>query len=297
LLKTFIEIIECGSFTAAAKRVCRSQAAVSMQIKRLEECIGYDLFERTGRGTRPTSSGEMLYDHARRILRDYEEAALAFGAASIEGNISIGLPDDIARTYLPWILSCCLRRFPGLRITAVCESSRQLVAQVGEGQLDLAVVLEGEGVAGGVLLRRERPVWVSKVGANVDTLNPVPLAIFHTGDVFRKRAVERLEAVGRRSRVVLTSVNFAGIRAAIEAGVAVAVVFRENVEAGWRILAEADGYPPLPDLGMLLLRNRTQTSVVVDYVGDELLRVFSRQQVMSELEEPDNPRTRNNAEH
>lgn len=275
LLKTFVEIIECGSFTAAASRVCRSQAAVSMQMRRLEETLGRALFERAGRGTRPTPFGEMLYDHARRILRDYEEAALAFGATEIEGNLSLGMPDDVANTFLPRILDCCLRRFPGLRITVVCDSSRQLAAQVAEGSLDLAVVLEGEGTLGGELLRRERPVWVSHADAPVNTNNPVPLAIFHTGDVFRKSAIERLESVGRRGRVVLSSPNFAGISAAVEAGIAVAVVFRQNVAREWKILSQDERYPVLPEIGVLLLRNHTQRSALPDYVAEEVVRRFA----------------------
>ena len=77
-LNTFITVVECGSFTRAAERIHRTQSAVSMQIQRLESAVGKQLFERLGRSIRLTGEGEILFDHARRILGVYREAMTAF---------------------------------------------------------------------------------------------------------------------------------------------------------------------------------------------------------------------------
>lgn len=273
LLRAFVEIVENGSFTLAARRVHRTQAAVSMQIKRLESALCCRLFERSGRGVRLTAEGEAFYDHARRILRSYSEALAAFSDRQITGEIAIGLPDDLALSHLPTIIQRCCARFPAVRISVVSEPSRRLLGYLAEGSIDIALVTEGEGAAAGVLLRRSRPIWVCGARSHVYDRNPVPLAIFHTGDIFRRSAIERLEALGRTAQVCISSASFAGVRAAVQAGVSVAVVFPENVESGWRILGSEDGYPDLPELGVLLVQ-LDRTSVLTQEVSAEIVRYF-----------------------
>src|SRR5215813_13890878 len=114
LLRTFVVIVENGSFTSAAKRIHRTQSAVSMQVRRLEEMIGCALFERVGRVVKLTNEGEVFFDHARRILRAYREALSAFGGEHLEGEVTIGVPDDFAGTFLPAILQRFGRLYPGV---------------------------------------------------------------------------------------------------------------------------------------------------------------------------------------
>ncbi len=266
LLQTFVETVESGSFTAAARRVHRTQAAISMQIKRLEETVGCLLFDRSARRVKLTAQGELFYDHARRILRAYRDAMTAFEGREIEGEIAIGLPDDFAATYLPAILRRCLESFPHLRVHAVCEPSKRLLAQIADRTLDIAIVTEGEGQSTGIVLNREAPVWACSKKTNVHALSPVPVAIFHSGDVFRRHAIERLERLGRRGRITVTSPNFVGVRAAILSEMAVAVLFRRNVDPDWRILSEQDGFPLLPELSTLLVKGDRQDAFFIDHV-------------------------------
>src|SRR5262249_1121731 len=126
LLQTFLSIVENGSFSSAAKRVHRTQSAVSMQIRRLETIFGCTLFERLGRSIRLTNEGEVFFDHARRILRAYREASSAFEGAVLEGEVAIGLPDDYAVSYLPNILSRFGRLYPGVHMNLICEPSKRL---------------------------------------------------------------------------------------------------------------------------------------------------------------------------
>lgn len=274
LLLTFLETVECGSFTSAARRVHRTQAAISMQIKRLEEALGCQLFDRTSRKVALTPEGELFYDHARRILRAYDDALSAFGDRQIEGDIAIGMPDDLAHSHMPAIIRRCLMAFPHLRLHMVCEPSKRLLTQIADGSLDIAVVTEGEGQSTGLVLGREAPVWVCSRRTGVHELSPVPIAIFHSGDVFRRHSIERLEGLGRRGRIVLTSPNFAGVRAAVLSEMAVAVLFNRNVDSDWRILGENDGFPPLPELATLLVRGHRQQVPFVDQVIDYMAEVW-----------------------
>ncbi len=271
LLHTFAEIVEHGSFTLAAARIHRTQSAVSMQIRRLEEQLGCRLFERTGRKVKLTGQGEVFYDHARRILRAYRDALSVINGRTLEGDVTVGLPDDLATSFLPRVLARFTEVYPWIRLNLVCEPSKRLIGQIAEGLIDVALITEGEGAASGIVVRREPLVWASSGRHDVHERDPIPLAIFHTGDVFRRFAVEQLEASGRRARIAVSSPSFAGIGAAIDAGIAVAVVFHSSVRPGWRILGAQDGFPSLPDLGIVLQRSSHEQPEVVDRLIDHIV--------------------------
>src|SRR5438309_7895838 len=99
-LKTFIAIVETGSFTRAADVVHKTQSAVSMQMKRLEERLGRDIFARDGRASKLTEDGERLLDFARRIVKLNIETLAAFAKDELSGRVRLGVPDDYADRYL-----------------------------------------------------------------------------------------------------------------------------------------------------------------------------------------------------
>lgn len=277
LLQTFIAVVETGSFTGAANRVHRTQAAVSMQIRRLEETVGSTLIDRSVRRARLTAKGELFYDHARRIIHSYEDAMNAFNGQESAGEITIGTTDDIAASYLPEVISRCLTEHPSLHIKVFCEPSRRLHTLLAEGHLDLAIVTEGEGPASGTLLSREAPVWACSQLSDVYKRENVPVAIFHTGDVFRRRAIERLESTGKRARIVVSSPSFSGVRAALLSHQVVAVLFLRNVSPVWRVLTRKDGFPPLPKIGTQLVRGTTRDKrhQIVNDVADLIKTVWA----------------------
>jgi DNA-binding transcriptional LysR family regulator len=273
LLRTFVVIVENGSFTSAARRIHRTQSAVSMQVRRLEEIVGCALFERLGRAIKLTNEGEVFFDHARRILRAYREALSAFAGENLEGEVSIGLPDDFASSFLPAILQRFGRLYPGVHLNLVCEPSKRLVSEIKNGSIDVALVTEGEAAVTGMVVHREKLIWAASAQHEIYDHDPVPLAIFHTGDVFRRYAIEQLQALGRRARIQVTSPSYAGIRAAVDAGIAVAVLFRSNMRPHWRILGIQEGYPELPELGIVLERGR-EKSEIVDRLVEHIVASF-----------------------
>src|SRR5579862_5633339 len=120
-LRTFIAIVETGSFTRAAEVVHKTQSAVSMQMKRLEERVGRPIFERDGRSSKLTDHGERLLDYARRIVRLNLEALATFAEAELAGRVRLGVPDDYADRYLPEILARFSASNPRVEVTVVCE--------------------------------------------------------------------------------------------------------------------------------------------------------------------------------
>ena len=125
-LRTFIAIAETGSFTKAAEVVNKTQSAVSMQMKRLEERIERPIFARDGRASKLTEDGQRLLDYARRIVKLNIETLAAFSDAELSGRVRLGVPDDYADRYLPEIMARFSRAYPGVELTVVCEPSVDL---------------------------------------------------------------------------------------------------------------------------------------------------------------------------
>ena len=118
-LRTFIAIVETGSFTKAAEVVHKTQSAVSMQMKRLEERLGKPIFARDGRASKLTEDGDRLLDYARRIIKLNVEALAAFDDKELSGRVRLGLPDDYADRYLPEIMARFSRAYPGVELTVL----------------------------------------------------------------------------------------------------------------------------------------------------------------------------------
>src|SRR6478672_9869782 len=129
-LKTFVAIADTGSFTRAADVVHKTQSAVSMQMKRLEDRLSRPVFERDGRHCRLTEDGERLLDYARRIVRLNLECLASFGDVDLTGRIRLGVPDDYADRYLPEILARFSRSYPAIELTVLCDETVNLLERI-----------------------------------------------------------------------------------------------------------------------------------------------------------------------
>lgn len=276
LLQTFLAIAETGRFTEAAKRVHRTQSAVSMQIKRLEEMIGRPLFLRAGRSVQLTADGELLLGHARRILRAHSEALAAFSSSELRGTVTIGAPDEYAVVFLPGILKSFSETHPQVHVNVVCDTSVNLLKRLAENEIDLTLVTHGYKDEGGTIVKRGPVVWASSAGHCVHEQTPVPLALFHPGCRIRQAAIEALARKGRDYRIAYTSVSLSGIQVALQAGLAVGAMPRGNVTKGLRVLDERDGFAKLPDYEIALHRAPDATSEIHDRLEEHILENFRR---------------------
>lgn len=161
-LQTFIAIVDSGSFTKAADRVYKTQSAVSMQMRRLEERIGKQLFIKDGRGNRLTVEGEKLLNYARRIIRLNNEAIAAFDDNRLEGTLRIGTPDDYADRYMPEIIGRFAKTHPNVELYIVCEPSVDLAERMHKGELDIALVTHNPRERMSDVVRTEPLCWVAR---------------------------------------------------------------------------------------------------------------------------------------
>src|SRR6266545_799964 len=222
-LRTFIAIAETGSFTRAADVVHKTQSAVSMQMKRLEERLGRPIFARDGRASKLTEDGERLLDYARRIVKLNVEALAAFSDAELTGRVRLGVPDDYADRYLPEIMARFSRAYPGVELTISCQPTIELVELIDDNELDLAIVTNCEGKRPAEIFRRERLLWVSSNRHSIHLEERLPLALGRPSCAWRQSAIEELERVGRPYHVLFTSANAGAVAAAVLSGLAVSV--------------------------------------------------------------------------
>ncbi|MGJ4854577.1 LysR substrate-binding domain-containing protein [Labrys sp. KB_33_2] len=261
-LRTFIAIAETGSFTRAADIVFKTQSAVSMQMKRLEERIGKPIFERDGRASKLTEDGDKLLDYARRIVKLNMDAVCAFSQNELTGRVRIGIPDDYADRYLPEIMARFSQANPRVEVTIVCEPTPMLIDRINANDLDLAIITHVEHKGAAEFVRHERLLWVTSSRHQVHTETPLPLALGRASCGWRQAAQEKLETINRSYRVLYSSWNSTAVGAMVLAGLAVSVLPESALKPGMRVLGPTDGFPPLPSCKIGLVRNwREQTSL------------------------------------
>jgi DNA-binding transcriptional LysR family regulator len=263
-LQTFVAIADTGSFTKAADEIFRTQSAVSMQMRRLEERIGKPLFEKDGRTNRLTEEGERLLTYARRLLRLSRETLAAFDDQRLEGHIRIGTPDDYADRFLPEIMGRFARSNPRVEMSVICEPTVNLVEHIRRGHLDIAIVTHDDERSASEVVRREPLLWVSSLNHAVHEETILPLAFGRPTCIWRRAACDLLDATGREYRVLFTSWSATVIIAAVLSGLAISVLPECALRPGMRVLGEADGFGALPDCRIGVMRGHSGPARIID---------------------------------
>ena len=256
LLRSFLAIARSGSITRAARTLNRTQSAVSVQIKRLESQLGEELFERQARGVKLTPAGERLLGQASQILALLDKLAMEFRGEAVEGPVAVGIPEEYGGTKLPVILGEFARAHPAVQVSVQCGFSTGFPAAVAGGELDLAVYLNSPQDTTGEFLMAEETVWAAARGFSVAPDMTLPLVLFDRSCWWRDAAVACLEQAGRSYRIAFTSESVAGVRAAVAAGLGVAVLAQGSLGPEMRALAPADGLPALAPSRLVLLTGR-----------------------------------------
>jgi DNA-binding transcriptional LysR family regulator len=277
LLKTFLAIAETGGFTRAAEEVNKTQGAVSMQMKRLEDILGRQVFLREGRQSKLTADGERLLDYARRMVRLNDEAVTTFARPELTGIVRFGVPDDYADNVLPEFMARFARTHPMVQVDVDCQGSLTLKSLTHEGKMDLALISAAAGTKGIEVVRREPLVWVTSVRHRAHEAEVIPLAVAQIGCAWRENTLQQLDAWDRRYRVAYASSNSNAVKAAIMSGLAIGVLPRMSVTPGMRILSEAERFPPLMkiDIGLVFAPGKPKAAVeaLAKHIRDSLAQL------------------------
>jgi DNA-binding transcriptional LysR family regulator len=273
-LQCFVAVVDAGSLSGAAPAVHRSQSAVSMQLKKLEAALGCQPLVRGPRQRQLTPEGQRLLGYARRMLDLHAETQAAFHGEELTGRIRLGVPEDYAGKYL----TPALKRFAPLHgsveIELNCEQSTSLIPRVESGDLDLALVSRDHPQRG-TLLFHEPMVWVGSAQFEVWRRDPLPIAVYEEASLARRGAINSLALQGRRYKVVYNSSSLAGQVAAVDSGLAVAVLTQCSAPAHLEILGAEQGLGPLEPMEVSVYRSRaSQGSKAVDSLHSLLIKTL-----------------------
>jgi DNA-binding transcriptional LysR family regulator len=252
LLRVFVTVVDHGGFTAAGTVLHRSQAAISLQIKRLEDSTRTVLLHQPRQPLRLTEDGEVLLDYARRMIALNDEALASLSSEQISGKIRIASIMDYSTNVLPELLAEFCSLYPKVQIEQQTGIVSELVRKLGSA-FDLVVGIQESGANPPGLLRTERVRWVTSATRSPHLQEPLPMAFLPAGTLFRDWAIKALAASGRDWRLAHESANATATEAAVAAGLAV-TVFKESTvtSPSLKTLGEADGFPPLPLVDVVL---------------------------------------------
>lgn len=274
LLRTFLAVAETGNVTRAAARLGRTQSAISMQIKRLEDMVGETLFERGARGVKLTRRGGDLVTNARRVIDLLDETAMSMRGPHLDGPVRIGLPEEYGQPVLSRALGAFAKRHSQVEVTVRFGYSATQLAALAAGELDLAVVFEWQQPSGAEVLTHEPTVWVTSTQHRLHDERPLPIAICGRDGWCRDHVLASLERRGIDYRLAYSSESTNGLILAVNAGLAVAPIARSNIPADCRELTEADGFGQIDSTRVVLHRNPRSTSEAVDVMADAIREAF-----------------------
>ncbi len=278
LLRSFVTIVEVKSFTRAAERLLRTQSAISLQMKRLEEQLGCRLFERGGRGVEPTQAGTMLLGYARRILAANDELVGRMAEPLVEGAVNVGSPEGFATEHLAPVLARFSRAFPRVKMKVRTGSIKDLEADFQAGQLDIIIETSVGTLNGAHHLGQEALLWCVADGAEpevtaVSSDDPLRLVCTNEPCQVRQAKLSALDGAGIPWRIVFETSSRAGVQAAVGAGLGVGVLPRSSMLAGMHKLNSAEGLPPLPDISTALTI-RPEAGLVAERLQMFMVNVF-----------------------
>ena len=271
-LQSFCAIADCGSFTEAARRVNKTQSAVSMQIKRLEERLGQSLLAREGRSVTLTVHGEALYARARKMLRTNAEIMDHFSDGVLAGSIRFGVPDDYAVRLLPVILSSFQRTHPKIAVDVACMASEELLNGMRVGRYDLIVFTQGTEQNYGELFRTEKMHWVTSHGGRALASEPLAIACGPQCCIWRKDAMEALERTGKDYRIAYTSSNATAISSAVLSDLAIGFLPESALQPGMRVINDDVGLPRLGDAQIALMRASHAYGGIYDALASHIVQ-------------------------
>ncbi|MCR9151432.1 MAG: LysR substrate-binding domain-containing protein [Rhodobacteraceae bacterium] len=267
-LRSLVTVARSGSISAASDILHRSQSAISIQIKQLEEQMGVRLLSRHSRGVVLTREGEVVVGYASRVLSLLHELMQISDADLASGTVRFGMTEEYSVGRLPHLLRQFVEMQRTIEIEIVVAETARLEEHLNEGRIDLALGTT-QYMSRAPHIRWKTPLlWVANKYLDLDRGKPLPLVLIGEGDRrWGWQVLATLEDAGVTWRQVYSTTTFASVFAAVEAGLGVTYLIGECLRPSLRVLGEADGLPPLPAIEFgLFCRDETPERSVLALV-------------------------------
>jgi len=274
LLRTFHAVARIGKFSAAAERLHKSPAAVSVHVQRLEAVAGGRLLNRDNQAVSLTALGKRLLISTSELLSTHDRVLAELHGTHLAGRITLGVPDEYATHVIRDILPTFAAAWPNVVLELKTAPSYALRDQVQRGKLQSAIVAlpQGQRQAPMQWLLSTTPVWVGPSHTALASMDPLPLAVHAAQCPYRQAMQESLKDSGRRTRVVLESPSNQAVKACVEAGLAISLIDRARVTEQMQIL---EGFPVIPDHDVVFMHGASsEGDEAVKLLGDTLRQLF-----------------------
>lgn len=275
LLRAFVAIVETGSVTGAARLLNRTQAAVSLQLKRLEDLLEQQLFERVHKRLILAAAGEQLLGKAQRLISMNDDIWGEMTTPSFQGEVKLGVPVDLISTYIPQILRRFHSAWPRARVTLVCRNSVELLEDLDAGAVDITLTTDVTSDGHCETLRWDKLVWVGTPGGDAHLRDPLPISIGGKTCRFRPVALQALRDMGRSWQVILAVSNQDAVSATIASGSCIGISLRDCIPDMLEALPRESGLPELPDFAINLWLPKAETSPIADEVARHIRAEFA----------------------
>lgn len=273
-LRSFVAVAESGGVTRAAGFLHLTQSAVSMQLKRLEELLGLDLFDRSGRTIALTAAGEQLLVYARRMVSLNDEVISRLTDQAYEGEITLGVPHDIVYPAIPRVLKQFHSAFPRVKVQLDSSYTRRLKSEFAKGACDLILTTEIGMDDGGEEICVKPLCWIGAPGGSAWRQRPLKLA-FGRQCTFRPRVIERLDGAGIPWDVVVETESDRTIEATVSADLAVHAMLEGTEPPHLDRIDHGGTLPDLPAQRINLYGATGATGEVHDALVALLRRAFT----------------------
>lgn len=273
-LRSFVAVADAGGVTRAAGFLHLTQSAVSMQLKRLEELLGLELLDRSGRTIALTASGEQLLVYARRMVALNDEVIGRLTDQAYEGEIVLGVPHDIVYPAIPQVLKQFHTAFPRVKVQLVSSYTRALKEKFGRGECDLILTTENNVEPGAQTLCTKPLRWIGAPGGAAWRQRPLKLA-FGRLCTFRPRVIEALDASGIPWDVIVETESDRTIEATVSADLAIHTMIEGTEPPHLEKIDHGGALPDLPSQLINLYGAQSQKGLVHDTLADFLRRSFA----------------------
>ncbi len=263
-LRSFVTVADHGGVTRAAGFLHLTQSAVSMQLKRLEELLGLELLDRSGRSIALTPAGEQLLGYARRMVALNDEVITRLTDQAFEGEVVLGVPHDVVYPVIPRVLQRFNSSFPRVSVNLVTSNTRDLKAGFAKGAYDLILTTEGMPGEGGEAIHEMPLRWIGAANGSAWRHRPLRLG-FCRNCIFRAAATTALDEVGIEWDMAVDSESDRTVEATVSADLAIGVLLEGTQPAHQEIIDHND---LLPDLPVQQINLYGAERVRAQYVGD-----------------------------
>ncbi|MFV5584239.1 LysR substrate-binding domain-containing protein [Acinetobacter oleivorans] len=276
-LRAFVKGIELGSYQLAAQQLCRSPAAISAQLKKLEQQTGCQLLRKNGRLLELTPNGELLFSHAKSVLAMNDRVLLQLHQTQATGVIRFGLQEDFAEGTLQQLIAQFMLQYPKVQFQIQVDRNLNLLEKVQKQELDLALIWQQDEARENFYeLQNVETEWLfcshPHIQQIIETGSSIPLVVLQQPCILRQMAIQALEEKGLEWHIAYECNSVQALWPAVRAGIGISLRSLFQIPSDIKILKSAE----LPQLRSLSFGLYSSSKLEFGYIVQQFQKYIEQ---------------------